>query len=316
MNKPRVRDTFDDWWERDPATGCHVWRRSVAASGYGQLQLTASRPILAHRFAWQRVHGRVPKGMCVLHRCATRVCVNVEHLYIGTREEAGAKAAPSPGPGFAGEYHPRAKLTRAQVVELRGLYATRSLSQRALAKRFGLSQTHVGSIVRGESWKKDQRPDLKPRIRRIAIQERFDDFVRKERTGCWVWTGWLTPDGYGKFNLRGKKTAAHRFSYARAHGSIPAGKVVRHRCDNPACVNPAHLQLGSQTENVRDAIMRRRNRGAAGVRNRHAKLAPRDVSIIRTDYRAGVDRATLAARFGVSTVQIRNIVTGRAWASL
>ena len=91
----------------------------------------------------------------------------------------------------------------------------------------------------------------------MIIQEkdvkRFLEKVNKN-TGseCWEWTASLNQKGYGNFKLNGSPYLTHRVSYEIHKGAIPKGLVVRHQCDNPKCVNPAHLELGSQKDNVRD----------------------------------------------------------------
>ena len=98
--------------------------------------------------------------------------------------------------------------------------------------------------------------------------------VRRGAPGsCWLWTASLTAGGYGQFALslagRQRRFFAHRLAYLLANGSIPAGTrpdgkrgaVVRHDCDTPACCNPAHLRLGTQRDNVHDAIARGRGIG-------------------------------------------------------
>lgn len=92
------------------------------------------------------------------------------------------------------------------------------------------------------------------------IEERFFEKIRKTES-CWLWTG-AVRNGYGIIN-DGKKIPvyAHRLSYRIANGEIPSGMVVRHRCDNPKCVNPDHLQTGTKKQNTKDMVERGRIRG-------------------------------------------------------
>lgn len=93
---------------------------------------------------------------------------------------------------------------------------------------------------------------------RLPWHFRFWKFVRRTDT-CWEWTG-ATKAGYGKFAMSGAQPSmfAHRVSYESAYGAIPAGKHVCHRCDNPLCIRPDHLWLGTPKENMWDAIRKGR----------------------------------------------------------
>lgn len=147
------------------------------------------------------------------------------------------------------------------------------------------------------------RPTTAPHIR-------FKQFVRKARhpKGCWVWTGSRHGKGYGHFRIGRNVLKAHRVAWELVNGTVPAGMQVLHRCDNPSCVRPSHLFLGTTQDNTadRDAKMRL----AFSVRNGKAKLNPVAVRAIRKDTRSNV---VVAAEYGVSSVTISHIRTRRRW---
>ncbi len=132
---------------------------------------------------------------------------------------------------------------------------------------------------------------------------------------CWMWQASTHRDGYGQFQLDGKTTRAHRFSYILAHGEIPKGLLVRHTCDHPACVNPAHLLTGTDYDNCHDKIDRGRENPPKGSRNRHAKLTDSQVILIR-QLADSQSRDDLAERFSVHPVTIDSIVNGKTWRHL
>jgi hypothetical protein len=129
---------------------------------------------------------------------------------------------------------------------------------------------------------------------------------------CWEWQSTRNRSGYGKFWLNGRTDIAHRVSYRLHNGSIPSGLQVRHTCDNPPCVNPSHLLIGTGKENARDAVDRDRYRRGSG--NGRAKLTEQQVAEIRERRAAGETQVSIAQDFGVSKSAIQWILNGRNWA--
>lgn len=146
---------------------------------------------------------------------------------------------------------------------------------------------------------------------RKTPEQRFWRFVQKT-DGCWLWTGaQFNERGYGAFQVAHKKTVrAHRYAYQISNGSIPHGMFVCHSCDNPRCVNPAHLWLGTAQDNVTDKVLK--GRSPLGEATGVAKLTPTMVIAIRSSA-AGTPRKTLAARFGVTVHTISAVKRNLVW---
>jgi hypothetical protein len=111
-------------------------------------------------------------------------------------------------------------------------------------------------------WRKTGKSDLQ------SPSERFWLKVEKSADGCWVWTA-STRNGYGRFSVEGSEEYAHRYSYQLSRGDIPDGLIVRHRCDNPLCVRPDHLELGTKAENSQDMVERGRSTPNSRAENTH-----------------------------------------------
>ena len=132
---------------------------------------------------------------------------------------------------------------------------------------------------------------------------------------CWEWLGakhhqWK----YGNFFYEGSIQAAHRVSWKIHYGEIPDGLVVCHKCDNPPCVNPRHLFLGTIFDNNADRQKKGRSARNLGRKNGRAKLSQEQVVEIRESRRQGVSGAELGRIYGVSKETIYHICSGMIWA--
>lgn len=139
--------------------------------------------------------------------------------------------------------------------------------------------------------------------------------IPEPNSGCWLWLGQMHKEGYGDFQLKNAKSKrAHRVSWIAYNGDIPSGLVVRHKCDNRACVNPAHLELGTCLDNNADMVSRKRH--AKGEHVGSAVLRQTDVLEIRKARIAGTSVLVLAARYRVCSDNIYRIIRGETWGHL
>jgi hypothetical protein len=156
------------------------------------------------------------------------------------------------------------------------------------------------------------------------LKDRF--LAKVDRTGaCWVWAASKFKSGYGKFRLNGRTRRAHRVAWELFRGVIPEGLLVLHGpCNDRACVNPDHLQLGTYKDNAEHSVQRDRTHRATfrerpelaprGERHYRAKLSEEDVREILRLRGTGVLQKELASRYGVSQSHISLVGRRRSWA--
>ncbi len=138
-----------------------------------------------------------------------------------------------------------------------------------------------------------------------------------ERSDCLIWTGSKNTQGYGKLIVKGKMILAHRFAYCVAVGLTLKeieDLVIRHRCDNPSCINPTHLETGTPMDNVMDRVAR--GRSASGECNGHSKLTAEQVEEIIATYiprHPEFGGTALGKKFGVRQTTISKIILGKRW---
>lgn len=141
--------------ERDPNSGCWLWTGSLGGGDYGVVH-TKNGCQKAHRVAWQLRHGPIPRGMRVLHRCDTPICVNPDHLFLGTQADnvadMVAKGRHKPPKPQLGSINPQAVLTEAQARWVKMAVKESGHSQREIARMLGVSPMTVSRIVNNQTW--------------------------------------------------------------------------------------------------------------------------------------------------------------------
>jgi len=143
---------------------------------------------------------------------------------------------------------------------------------------------------------------------KVEIKDFFD---------CWNWTANKTPQGYGRFQLKRKKSvSAHRLAWELTYGKIPNGLHVLHKCNNPSCVNPSHLKLGTNQDNVDDKLRANRQPHICGQNVATSKLTEsqvREIFALLAEHRSYKE---IAERFSISTHSVSNFNIGISWKHL
>lgn len=170
--------------------------------------------------------------------------------------------------------------------------------------RCGMCELHYRRYKRAGS------TDKPTPSRYLSLEERFFSHIADDRpeNGCWLWIG-NTKNGYGNFVYGKQRLIAHRASYLIHYGYLP--DVVRHSCDNPACVNPQHLLAGTQLDNIADAVERKRFR--RGSTHPRSHLTEADVTEIKKRLRHGDTAVDIAKDFPISAKGIGSIKSGQTW---
>lgn len=142
---------------------------------------------------------------------------------------------------------------------------------------------------------------------------RFFSNIKAVPSGCHEWQRSKKPGGYGQLRLGGKTLYAHRVAWEIANGDIPNGLHVCHTCDNPKCVNPDHLFLGTHADNMRDKKMKGRAVAFNGESHPRSRLTENVVREIRRMRTNGLTLRAIASEFGVSHVQVFKVCGGKQW---
>lgn len=202
---------------------CWLWTAYRDRQGYGRVTVDG-RCMPASRLAHQLFKGPTSPDLFVLHSCDNPPCVNPDHLSLGTPLD-----------------------NQREVIE-----RNRRFAQAGIRKRKRATTGRQLGLLSGRkplNW--FDRPDA----RQIFLRST----QRDGQTECWEWTGSRNDSGHGIVHVRGKPMGAHRAAFLLFKGKIPREKHVLHDCDNPPCVNPGHLHLGTHADNMREAVARKRH---------------------------------------------------------
>lgn len=183
-----------------------------------------------------------------------------------------------------------------------------------LAKRTRPDIGHIKGqptrFVAGHNSPDRKRPS--PFVR--PLTERFWEKVDKGALDdCWMWKGSKDIRGYGVIRTNQKPYSAHCVCYELCHGSIPKGMFICHKCDNPGCVNPAHLWLGTPAENNRDRAVKERNNHVKGEDHPSTTLTESDIVTIRNLSENGVAQRAIARQYGIHQSSVWGIVHRKTW---
>ncbi len=142
----------------------------------------------------------------------------------------------------------------------------------------------------------------------------FDRVYPEPNTGCWLYCGSYSKEGYGKLTAEyfNGFRSTHRFSYFLHFGDFDRRLCVMHSCDNPTCVNPDHLSLGTHADNMADKLAKGRF-SVKGEKNPKAKLCEQDIRDIRQLSKSGLSHRKIAAKYQVGKTSITYAINGKSW---
>lgn len=312
----RVRPVAERFWEKVDRRGpddCWLWQGALDGHGYGHLSSGKGRALVrAHRLSYELEFGPIPDGLLIRHGCPHTNCVNPRHLTTGDytanlldRYRAG-RAMIQP--------EARAKQANGRVERpclYCGVFFTTTQPLIDQGKGKYCSPAHAAAFRYGAS-----------------EVDRF--WAKVDKSGeCWLWTGARHEYGYGLTTYQGIQTGAHRAAWKIVNGPIPEGLLVCHNCpgeDNPLCVRPDHMFLGTHKQNMQDCA--RKGKTTTGDKHflrRHpearqrgeqvpgAKLTPALVQEIRTRAAGGETQQSIAADKGITQSNAGYIVRRKTW---
>lgn len=175
---------------------------------------------------------------------------------------------------------------------------------KSIGEDYGCHRGTIRNALLAKGLAKTSGGGPKEKRRRAAF------FAKIDQSGeCWEWLG-RKYRGYGEYGSDNPRRA-HRIMWTMENGPIPDGKVIMHKCDNPGCVNPDHLSLGTQADNIADA--KKKNRTARGNGIKNSRLDEKKVRVIRARYGLRLNIEDLAKMFDVAPTTIHAVLQRRTW---
>jgi hypothetical protein len=279
-------------------TQCHIWT-GIEKHHHGIYGKKS-----AHRVIWIHNKGDIAKGQCIRHKCDNGMCVNIDHLELGTRQDNindMVQRGRARGGGRKGEHASGAKIKLEDVKFIRENMD--NMTTKLLSEKFNVSQSQIYRIIKGERWADtSEQPSKEQQFLNKATQgpfnEEFKSYCLEMPTARMICT-------FNKLT-----TSAHRIAYIIQHGSIPDKMFVLHKCDNSKCINHLHLELGNHEKNMNDR--QERNRTAGRTKHGMSKLTEDNIKCIKENIhnKSGVE---LAKEFNVSGSCISHIKVGKTW---
>lgn len=261
----------------------------------------------AYRKLWEHLKGPIPKGIVIRHMCDNGMCVNIEHLELGTRQDNIRdmnERGRARGGGKKGEQCSYAKINSWSAAYIRKNFGIDST--RELAELFGICEAQIRRIGRGERWADlGEQPTREQQFLNKAKQGPYNEILKSHCLEM--------PTGRQICRYKNKSTTAHRIAMIIQHGRIPEGKMVLHMCNNDKCINHLHLKFGDHAENMKDRDDS--GRTTKGVNHGMCRLSEDNVRYIKFN----PDKKTaseLAKEFDCTKANISRIQVGKTWKNI